>query len=43
MSTTEAAILVELAQPLVVDTLEVPTLQAGQVLVDMAFSGVCHT
>jgi S-(hydroxymethyl)glutathione dehydrogenase/alcohol dehydrogenase len=43
MITTEAAILVELAQPLVVDTLELPPLQPGQVLVDLAYSGVCHT
>jgi S-(hydroxymethyl)glutathione dehydrogenase/alcohol dehydrogenase len=43
MSTTEAAILVELGRPLVVDQLEVPPLQSGQVLVDLAYSGVCHT
>jgi S-(hydroxymethyl)glutathione dehydrogenase/alcohol dehydrogenase len=43
VSTTEAAILVQLGQPLVVDTLEMPPLQPGQVLVDLAYSGVCHT
>jgi S-(hydroxymethyl)glutathione dehydrogenase/alcohol dehydrogenase len=43
VSTTRAAILVETGQPLVVDTIELPSLQIGQVLVDVAFSGVCHT
>jgi S-(hydroxymethyl)glutathione dehydrogenase/alcohol dehydrogenase len=43
MISTEAAILVELGKPLVVDTLDVPPLRPGQVLVDLAFSGVCHT
>lgn len=40
---TLAAILVEPGRPLVVDEIEVPALQPGQVLVDVAFSGVCHT
>ena len=40
---TEAAILVELQKPLVVSGLEMPELKPGQVLVDIAFSGVCHT
>ncbi|GAC1313669.1 MAG: zinc-binding dehydrogenase [Chloroflexota bacterium] len=41
--TTEAAILVELGQPLVVETVTLPRLGPGQVLVELAFSGVCHT
>lgn len=40
---TEAAVLVELNQPLKVMTLEVPELQAGQVYVDIACSGICHS
>jgi S-(hydroxymethyl)glutathione dehydrogenase/alcohol dehydrogenase len=37
-----AAILVELRQPLVVDEVELPTsLAAGQVLVKLAYSGIC--
>ncbi|MBI2839859.1 MAG: zinc-binding dehydrogenase [Acidobacteria bacterium] len=40
---TTAAILVDLGQPLRVVELEVPALRAGQVLVQIAFSGVCHT
>ncbi|MCF7762485.1 MAG: zinc-binding dehydrogenase [Verrucomicrobia bacterium] len=40
---TLAAVLVETGRPLELAELEVPTLQAGQVLVDIAFSGVCHT
>jgi S-(hydroxymethyl)glutathione dehydrogenase/alcohol dehydrogenase len=43
VTTTEAAILVELGQPVVVDTLDVPPPGPGQVMVDLAFSGVCHT
>lgn len=38
---TEAAILVELAKPLVLAELEVPALKPGQVLVEIAYSGVC--
>lgn len=38
-----AAVLVELGQPLELATLEVPPLKPGQVLVEIAFSGVCHT
>lgn len=38
-----AAILVELNQPLEIVELEIPPLKAGQVLVELAFSGVCHT
>jgi S-(hydroxymethyl)glutathione dehydrogenase/alcohol dehydrogenase len=40
---TPAAILVELAAPLQIVDLEVPPLKPGQVLVEIAFSGVCHT
>jgi S-(hydroxymethyl)glutathione dehydrogenase / alcohol dehydrogenase len=40
---TTAAILVELGKPLVLDELEMPTLKPGQVVVDIAYSGVCHT
>jgi S-(hydroxymethyl)glutathione dehydrogenase / alcohol dehydrogenase len=38
---TEAAILVELAKPLEVVELEMPAIKPGQVLVEIAFSGVC--
>jgi S-(hydroxymethyl)glutathione dehydrogenase / alcohol dehydrogenase len=40
---TPAAILVELAGPLQIVDLDVPPLKPGQVLVEIAFSGVCHT
>ena len=40
---TVAAILVELAKPLVIDEIEIPTLKPGQVLVEVRVSGVCHT
>ena len=40
---TEAAVLFELAQPLRAVTLSIPNLSPGQVLVDVACSGVCHT
>ncbi len=40
---TLAAILVELGRPLEVCELEIPPLQRGQVLVEIAYSGVCHT
>lgn len=40
---TKAAILVETSQPLIVDTIELPPLKAGQVLVEIAYSGICHT
>jgi S-(hydroxymethyl)glutathione dehydrogenase/alcohol dehydrogenase len=38
-----AAILIETGKPLEVVELGVPPLAAGQVLVEIAFSGVCHT
>ena len=38
---TPAAILAELKQPLIIDEVEVPALQIGQVLVKVACSGIC--
>ena len=40
---TRAAILVELGQPLELVDLDIPALLPGQVLVQLAYSGVCHT
>ncbi len=40
---TKAAVLYEIGKPLVLEELEVPELQSGQVLVRMLSSGVCHT
>lgn len=40
---TESAILIKTGEPLVLSELEIPSLKPGQVLVDIAFSGVCHT
>jgi S-(hydroxymethyl)glutathione dehydrogenase/alcohol dehydrogenase len=40
---TMAAILVELGKPLELVDLEIPVLKPGQVLVEIVFSGVCHT
>jgi S-(hydroxymethyl)glutathione dehydrogenase/alcohol dehydrogenase len=40
---TQAAILVETGRPLEVVELAVPPLRPGQVLVEVAYSGVCHT
>lgn len=40
---TPAAILVETGKPLVLDDIEIPKLQPGQVLVEIQYSGVCHT
>lgn len=40
---TTAAVLVELGRLLEVADLEIPALKPGQVLVEVAFSGVCHT
>ncbi len=40
---TLAAILVTPGQPLQLTELEVPVLRPGQVLVEIAYSGVCHT
>lgn len=43
MDKTRAAVLVELAKPLQIMELTLPALKPGQVLVDLAYSGVCHT
>jgi S-(hydroxymethyl)glutathione dehydrogenase/alcohol dehydrogenase len=40
---TTAAVLVELGKPLEMGDLEIPSLKPGQVLVEIAYSGVCHT
>lgn len=40
---TTAAVLVELGQSLELADLEIPTLKPGQVLVEVTYSGVCHT
>ena len=40
---TDAAILTELQKPLVVTDIEIPSLKPGQVLVDISYSGICHT
>lgn len=40
---TTAAVLVETGRPLELADLDIPKLQPGQVLVQIAFSGVCHT
>ncbi|MDW8263979.1 MAG: zinc-binding dehydrogenase, partial [Gemmataceae bacterium] len=40
---TAAAVLVELDRPLELWDLEIPVLRPGQVLVQLAYSGVCHT
>jgi S-(hydroxymethyl)glutathione dehydrogenase/alcohol dehydrogenase len=40
---TVAAVLVETGRPLILADLDVPLLQPGQVLVEVAFSGVCRT
>ena len=40
---TLAAVLVEINNPLQIEELEIPALKAGQVLVKVAYSGVCHS
>ena len=40
---TKAAILFEVNRPLYVEELVIPSLKAGQVLVRVFFSGVCHS
>lgn len=40
---TRAALLVQTAQPVVIEQIEIPALKPGQVLVNVAYSGVCHT
>ncbi len=40
---TTAAVLVELGKPLEIVDLEIPTLKPGQILVEITWSGMCHT
>src|SRR5437763_12068688 len=40
---TLAAVLIETGRPLELAELEIPTLKPGQVLVEVVYSGVCHT
>lgn len=40
---TRAAVLYELNQPLKIEELAIPPLKEGQVLVKLAYSGVCHS
>jgi S-(hydroxymethyl)glutathione dehydrogenase/alcohol dehydrogenase len=40
---TPAAILVETGRPLIIDDIDIPRLAPGQALVEIAYSGVCHT
>lgn len=40
---TLAAVLVETGKPLVLGELEIPPLKPGQVLLEIAYSGACHT
>jgi len=40
---TTAALLIETGRPLELVELEIPVLKSGQVLVEVGFSGVCHT
>lgn len=40
---TTAAVLVALRQPLELVDLEIPALKPGQVLVEIRYSGICHT
>jgi S-(hydroxymethyl)glutathione dehydrogenase / alcohol dehydrogenase len=40
---TLAAVLVETKHPLQMEELEIPALKEGQVLVKIAYSGVCHS
>ena len=40
---TEAAVLVDIGKPLEIRELTIPDLKPGQVLVDVAYSGVCHS
>ena len=40
---TQAALLVQTGQPLVLAEIETPALKPGQVLVEIAYSGACGT
>src|SRR3990172_5018189 len=41
--TTQAAVLFQTGKPLRILELEIPVLRSGQILVDVAYSGVCHS
>ena len=43
MTKTRAAVLVNTNEPLKIEGLTIPKLSHGQVLVKMAFSGICHS
>ncbi|MBR9691995.1 zinc-binding dehydrogenase [Candidatus Woesearchaeota archaeon] len=43
MNKTKAAVLVETGKPLVLTEIGIPDLKDGQVLVEISYSGVCHT
>ena len=43
MRITKAAILTQIDQPLDIDELIIPELKRGQVLVKIAYSGICHS
>jgi len=40
---TKAAILREIGKPLVIEELQIPKLQLGQVLVKILYSGICRS
>lgn len=40
---TTAAVLTEINRPLKIEELTIPSLKKGQVLVDVAYSGICHS
>src|SRR3989338_1518610 len=40
---TLAAVLIETGKPLVLVELEIPPLREGQVLIEVFYSGLCHT
>jgi len=40
---TTAAVLTEVNRPLQIEELAIPPLKEGQVLVDIAYSGICHS
>src|ERR1700690_1240996 len=40
---TNAAILYRINKPLVIEAIEIPRLSAGQVLVKIAYSGICRS
>ena len=40
---TQAAVLFEIGSPLVILEVTIPNLKPGQVLVEVAYSGICHS